>query len=273
MAKLVLWGDNFIPVPDLNIRPGGPIALGNIIMDPYNPTEAIIVCDTKTQDFADESKQDDDISKMTTTLPCIRSELKYSCWTATEFLKLSLTTEDWYRTYVSDGMLDGYIKEKFHDPMWCEALGVNKEWPTTAYMITGLRVTKRFDISTQRKEWVTPGLYQVNWEERHWDADELTLLDRSREIPWKSARNCQFHEDEGTILAYQLSQIVVKGWFNKELKLHKYRPKRPSLSGMIAMVEFSADEKEGVKEKDCYEEEIKEKVYYDPTDLDVILLD
>ncbi|PYI00457.1 hypothetical protein BO78DRAFT_438674 [Aspergillus sclerotiicarbonarius CBS 121057] len=265
------YREGWIPVPDLNLKEGGPISLGNIIMDPQNPTEVLTVCDQSTLTRGDESKLSSKyISRWISKSECAPGSVYQLDHGSSEFLRFDYELHEWYVKEFDYSKLDEYIKAKIDDPKLCEAMGVNNHlFSKPAYMITGIKVAKRFTLNSERKQWIHQGVYRGGCHmgrcmmlaigkgvsEEACRADTHTLMyghDKPVDIPVKASRSCQFHHYEEVILAYQLTKIVVKGWDTKELQMQDYRPREPTVRDLVAMVEVSCDNKEQSGEKACY---------------------
>lgn len=223
----------YLLAPNWTFRPGGKIALGNIVVDPFKPhrvlsqaapAEAIPaepVVETNWR-LALETARSMSLSIWAVFLENIRlgTDINRERIRNSEFTMTSLET-----VYLQDDPSEAEIKARCNDPSVRDFMRLGHTLCKPVYMVTGLKIAKGFSLQTTRSD-STGASVEAGAEV----APGASVGGRVGASQTKTIS--QGFEAEGDIIfAYQLLKISPKGWGkDKTFVGTEYQPRQAFLS-------------------------------------------
>lgn len=223
----------YLLAPNWTFRPGGSIALGNIIVDPFRPHRPLTKADPakpletetateKNWRLSLETARNVNLSIWTVFLEKVhlkvganRESIKNG-----HFTMKSLDTE-----FLKDDPSDEEIVALCNHPDVRNFMRLDSLLCKPVYMVTGLKIAKGFALKGEdisKSSFAAEGMAEV--------APDVSLGARA-EASTKTTISDQFEAENDIIFAYQLLKITPKGWSkNKKIELIEFQPRQAFLS-------------------------------------------
>lgn len=239
----------YLLAPNWTFRPDGPIALGNIIADPFRPqyalskpTKALPETETATENnwtFASENIRSINVSIWTRMFDQLSLKLGPRRQ-KTDKVKIAMKSLDTIYFRDEPSMQD--IHERANEPRVLCILSVDSLFRSPVYMVTGLKIAKGFQLTHHGSS-----EYGFTAKASETVAPEVSAGGKV-DMEAKTSVSDGFEAADDIIFAYQLLIIKPRGWGqNTTFKLDDFHHKAALL------VDSNSDEEEGEVEVEFYE--------------------
>jgi hypothetical protein len=219
--------------PNFDFRPGGKIAIGNIIADPFAPHRVITTPSTPlTDEHVQEIVQHDyrtqrkagggvNLSIWAQLLHSINFKMSsaYSKDTTVEYKMDSLRTIQ----YRIDPTLEE-IMTRIQETKVKNIMQPNRYRSSPVYMITAVKVAEKLSFSVGNNHCKSGEL------EGSIPISESVKTGASLSISRQNEQQESFHLEDDVVFAYQLLEIGFNGWRNKTVGFEEYRNQAAFLS-------------------------------------------
>lgn len=218
----------YLLAPNFTFRPDGPIALGNIIADPFAPHRVLTAPDASKFAPAIETAVEHDyaihrnakhgvsLSIWAQFLETVKGSVgtDYSKSTSTEYTMSALKTR-YFRTEPTEEEISARINvSKIRNVM---RFGSVRSKPV--YMVTGIKVAEGFAASTER------GTQKGGKLGASAPVVEGISAGADVELTNEHGERDSFRAGDDVVFAYQLLEIGLKGWKEKTLEVKEFQSK------------------------------------------------
>ncbi|KAB2573014.1 hypothetical protein DBV05_g8307 [Lasiodiplodia theobromae] len=218
----------YLLAPNFNFRPDGPIALGNIIADPFQPHRVLTKANTGTAQTEVETVFEDDfvthrgagqgvsVSVWAQFLANVGINLgtDFSKETNTEYNMTSLKT-----TYFKSEPSEQELHQRVNVPRVRNVLQSGHIRSCPVYMVSGIKIAENFEMATKRSvhKGINAGASAP--------VAEGVSLGGNVELTRDQSQRDSFRARQDVVFAYQLLEIRLKGWKEKTLETKEFRSK------------------------------------------------
>lgn len=222
----------YLLAPNWTFRPGGRIALGNIIVDPFRPHRPLTKPDgvkrletetvtEKNWQLSLETARRVNISIWAIFLENIHLKIGGS----SERVKNGyFTMESLDTVFLKEDPTDEEIVQRCNQPQVREYMRLDSVLCKPIYMVTGLKIAKGFALKSQKSS--AAGFIA----EGSGEAAPNMSLGGSFESSKQTSVSDQFETENDIIFAYQLLKIKPKGWTKNKFKHHDFEPRQAFLA-------------------------------------------
>ncbi|PYI00641.1 hypothetical protein BO78DRAFT_401936 [Aspergillus sclerotiicarbonarius CBS 121057] len=222
----------YVLAPRWDFRPDGPIALGNIIVDPFRPHRVL--------SKPDATIPPPDIETVVETEWELHQErelgVKTSIWThfleamgvdlgleSTKSLSAEYNVESLTTSYFKEEPSPEEIARRTQDPRVRELMRLDSPFSKPVYMVTGIKIAKGFRASEGHSR-----SREANGGASAGTAGTFigdVTVGTDNKIFVKESDKRQGKSENDIVFAYQLMKIVPKGWKHKAFDVQDYYPK------------------------------------------------
>ncbi|RAL04500.1 uncharacterized protein BO80DRAFT_421796 [Aspergillus ibericus CBS 121593] len=222
----------YVLAPRWDFRPDGPIALGNIIVDPFRPHRVL----TKP----DPAIPPPEIETVVETEWEMHQErelgMKTSIWThfleamgvdlgleSTKSLSAEYNVESLTTSYFKEEPSAEEIARRTQDPMLREMMRLDSPFSKPVYMVTGIKIAKGFRASEGHSR-----SREANGGASAGTAGTVVgdvTIGTNNKVFVKESDKRQAKSENDIVFAYQLMKIVPKGWKHKVFDFQDFYPK------------------------------------------------
>ncbi len=218
----------YLLAPNWTFRPGGRIAIGNIVVDPLRPHRPILKADPSKTLPTDKTTEKSwrlslelatnfDVSLWAKFLECInievgahRERIKDSHFTMQELVTEALQDEP----------SDQEISALCNDPNVKAFMKLDSALCKPVYMVTGLKIASKFALQGENSN--DDGIDLEGGAEGTTQVSAGGKLEATK----KAKTTAEFESGDDIVFAYQLLKIKPKGWTrNKTIVVEEYQPK------------------------------------------------
>ncbi|KAF4544495.1 Carbohydrate-binding-like protein [Lasiodiplodia theobromae] len=218
----------YLLAPSFNFRPDGPIALGNIIADPFRPHRVLTKADPGTAQPEIETVFEDDfvthrsagqgvsVSVWAQFLANVGINLgtNFSKETSTEYNMSSLKT-----IYFKSEPSEQELHKRVNVPRVRNVLQSGRVRSCPVYMISGIKIAENLEIATER------GVHKGISAGASAPVVEGVSLGGNVELTRDKSQRDSSRARQDVVFAYQLLEIRLKGWKEKSLETREFRSK------------------------------------------------
>ncbi|CZR67282.1 uncharacterized protein PAC_17181 [Phialocephala subalpina] len=205
----------YMLAPNWTFRPSGPIALENIVVDPFKPHRRLHLGKSRNLSLSLWAQFLQNIG--------VNVGTDHDSSTSTDYTMKSLET-----VYFIDEPSIEVVNEIVKDPKVHKLMRLEKTLSRPVYMVTGIKIAKGFELSVERSsrhggnvEASAPVVAQVSVGAGIGGSVE-------------TSRSDGFQSTSDIVFAHQLLKVVPKGWGEKSFKVKEYQSKATFLDDGVA---------------------------------------
>ncbi|KAL0259224.1 hypothetical protein SLS55_006729 [Diplodia seriata] len=218
----------YLLAPNFDFRPDGPIALGNIIADPFRPHRVLTKADPSTVQPETETIFQDDF----VTHHSAGHGVSLSIWAEflasvginlgtdltkdsnTEYNMSSLKT-----VYFKDALSEQELHQRVNVPRVRNVLQSGHIRSRPVYMITGIKIAENLEVATEHDahKGINAGVSVPVVEGISVGGNVGLTKDKGR--------GQSFRARQDVVFAYQLLEIRLKGWREETLEVQEFKSK------------------------------------------------
>ncbi|KAI2629424.1 hypothetical protein GGS21DRAFT_224038 [Xylaria nigripes] len=217
----------YILAPDLTFRRDGPIALGNIIADPFNPDVLLATPDgdkplppiESITHYNYERESTSVLSVGFSVWAQVLQSLGGSIGTRIEKSKRTRHTMDALETrYFRTQPTEQEIHERVNKPEVREAIRANCLFSRSIYMVVGIKIAKNLITTIERS-----AQRGANVGAATPTIQGLAALGADIDLMRGGGQRHAFRAGEDVVIAYRLLKIGLKGWKKKTVKARVFK--------------------------------------------------
>jgi hypothetical protein len=218
----------YMLAPNWTFRPNGPIALGNIVVDPFKPHRVLTKPDSSKPSPLTETTTDENwrlhlgkdrtvnLSLWVRFLQNIGFNVgtDHDKSTSADYIMESLET-----TYYTEEPSIEEVNERVMDPKVRKLMRVDNLLSKPVYMITGLKIAKGFKLTSERSS-----RHAAHAEASAPLASQATVGVQAGGS-MENSRSDGFQSINDIVFAYQLLKIIPKGFKEKVFEIKEFQSK------------------------------------------------
>jgi len=217
----------YLLAPNWNFRPGGPIALGNIVVDPFKPHRVLSKPKSEnpppTETATDKNWRlhlGTDRNANGSMWAKFLENISFNIGTNHEKSSITdYTMESLDTVYFRNDPSIDEINERVKDQNLRKLMRLDSLLSKPVYMVSGIKIARGFELSTE-----VSTRHSGNAEASGTVAPEVSVGAKV-DVSMGNIRRDGFQSGNDIVFAYQLLKIVPKGWREKILELKEYQSK------------------------------------------------